>query len=85
MARERREPRTVLEYLIQQSDRTYEELADEFSRMDPRVVISARGTPGGWHAANATWPHRPPPPGGHYRPCSASPSTNYSALGLPTS
>ncbi|SCL16888.1 hypothetical protein GA0074694_1808 [Micromonospora inyonensis] len=42
MARERREPRTVLEHLIQQSDRTYEELADEFSRMDPRAAISAR-------------------------------------------
>ncbi|MFJ6196541.1 hypothetical protein [Micromonospora sp. NPDC092111] len=42
MARERREPRTLLEYLIQQSDRTYEELADEFSRMDPRAAISAR-------------------------------------------
>ncbi|GIJ30507.1 hypothetical protein Vqi01_56690 [Micromonospora qiuiae] len=42
MARDRRDPRTVLEHLIQQSDRTYEELADEFSRMDPRAAISAR-------------------------------------------
>lgn len=42
MARHRREPRTVLEHLIQQSDRTYEELADEFSRMDSRAAISAR-------------------------------------------
>lgn len=42
MARERREPRTMLEHLIQQSDRTYEELADEFSRMDARAAISAR-------------------------------------------
>lgn len=32
----------MLEYLIQQSDRTYEELADEFSRMDSRAAISAR-------------------------------------------
>lgn len=42
MARERRAPRTVLEYLIQRSDRTYEELAEEISRKDPRAAISAR-------------------------------------------
>ncbi|GIG90922.1 hypothetical protein [Plantactinospora endophytica] len=42
MARERREPRTLLAHLIQQSDRTYEELAEEFSRFDPRAAISAR-------------------------------------------
>ncbi|MEV4756015.1 hypothetical protein AB0J86_13005 [Micromonospora sp. NPDC049559] len=42
MARERREPRTVLEFLIQQSERTYEELAEEFSRLDSRAAISAR-------------------------------------------
>lgn len=42
MARERRDPRTVLEYLIQRSDRTYEELAEEVSRKDPRAAISAR-------------------------------------------
>ncbi|WFE29850.1 hypothetical protein O7623_11995 [Solwaraspora sp. WMMD791] len=42
MAPPRREPRTVLEYLIQHSDRTYEELADEFTRHDPHAVISAR-------------------------------------------
>ncbi|MFF0149923.1 hypothetical protein [Micromonospora sp. NPDC005203] len=42
MARDRHDPRTVLEYLIQCSDRTYEELADEFSRMDSRAAISAR-------------------------------------------
>jgi hypothetical protein len=42
MARERRAPRTVLEHLIQQSDRTYEELAEEFSRLDSRAAISAR-------------------------------------------
>ncbi|MGW4463033.1 hypothetical protein [Micromonospora sp. NPDC004704] len=42
MARDRREPRTMLEHLIQQSDRTYEELAEEFSRHDSRAAISAR-------------------------------------------
>lgn len=38
----RREPRTVLEHLIQQRDCTYEELADEFGRTGERVPISAR-------------------------------------------
>ncbi|MDG4828203.1 hypothetical protein O7627_02650 [Solwaraspora sp. WMMD1047] len=42
MSHQRREPRTVLEHLIQQSDRTYEELAEEFSRVDARAAISAR-------------------------------------------
>ncbi|WP_245908210.1 hypothetical protein [Pseudosporangium ferrugineum] len=42
MARPRREPRTLLEHLIQQRDRTYEEMAAEFSRLDERATISAR-------------------------------------------
>lgn len=42
MARPRRDPRTVLEHLIQQRDRTYEEMAVEFSRLDERASISAR-------------------------------------------
>ena len=42
MARPRREPRTLLEHLIQQRDRTYEEMATEFSRLDERATISAR-------------------------------------------
>ncbi|MGW0430941.1 hypothetical protein ACWDV4_00095 [Micromonospora sp. NPDC003197] len=32
----------MLEHLIQQGDRTYEELADEFSKVDARAAISAR-------------------------------------------
>lgn len=42
MAKSQRMPRTVLESLIQQRDRTYEELADEFSKLDERATISAR-------------------------------------------
>jgi hypothetical protein len=42
VARPRREPRTLLEHLIQQRDRTYEETAAEFSRLDERATISAR-------------------------------------------
>lgn len=42
MANSRREPRTVLEHMIQQRDRTYEELAEEFGRLGERVTISAR-------------------------------------------
>ncbi|MFI1995705.1 hypothetical protein [Actinoplanes sp. NPDC020271] len=42
MARTRQEPRTLLEFLIQQRDSTYEELAGEFSQHDQRAAISAR-------------------------------------------
>src|SRR3954454_10653489 len=42
MARPRREPRTLLEHLIQQRDRTYEELAAEFAKLDERAAISPR-------------------------------------------
>ena len=42
MPPQRREPRTVLEHLIQTGDRTYEELAEEFSKVDSRAAISAR-------------------------------------------
>jgi len=42
VSRAQRPPRTVLEHLIQQRDRTYEELADEFSRYDVHAAISAR-------------------------------------------
>ncbi|WP_180214577.1 helix-turn-helix domain-containing protein [Phytohabitans suffuscus] len=35
-------PRTLLEYLIRESDRTYEEWAEEFARRDGLVAISAR-------------------------------------------
>lgn len=37
-----RAPRTMLEHLIQQRDRTYEELAAEFSQLDEHAAISAR-------------------------------------------
>ncbi|MET7426246.1 hypothetical protein [Dactylosporangium sp. NPDC005555] len=42
MTTARREPRTLLEHLIQQRDNTYEELADEIGRTGERVPISAR-------------------------------------------
>lgn len=42
MARPRQEPRTLLEFLIQQRDSTYEELAGEFSRHGEHAAISAR-------------------------------------------
>src|SRR6266536_650128 len=42
MAKPRREPRTLLEHLIQQRDRTYEELAAEFCKLDERAAISPR-------------------------------------------
>ncbi|WP_229068995.1 hypothetical protein [Actinoplanes sp. DH11] len=42
MARSHQEPRTLLEYLIRQRNRTYEELAAEFSQHDGRAAISAR-------------------------------------------
>lgn len=42
MARPHRTPRTLLEHLIQQRNRTYEEMAVEFSRLDERATISAR-------------------------------------------
>jgi tetratricopeptide (TPR) repeat protein len=42
VTRSRREPRTVLEHMIQQRDRTYEELADEFAKLDEQATISAR-------------------------------------------
>ncbi len=42
MANTRREPRTMLEYLIQQRDRTYEELAERFLRLEEPATISAR-------------------------------------------
>jgi tetratricopeptide (TPR) repeat protein len=42
VAKNRPEPRTVLEYLIQQRNRTYEEVAAEFSQLDERATISAR-------------------------------------------
>jgi tetratricopeptide (TPR) repeat protein len=42
VTRQRPEPRTVLEHLIQQRNRTYEEMVVEFSRLDERATISAR-------------------------------------------
>ena len=42
MSRSRPEPRTVLEYLIQQRNRTYEEMVAEFDRLEERATISAR-------------------------------------------
>jgi tetratricopeptide (TPR) repeat protein len=42
VANTRREPRTMLEYLIQQRDRTYEELAEAFLRLEEPAAISAR-------------------------------------------
>ncbi|BBH71155.1 hypothetical protein ACTI_78400 [Actinoplanes sp. OR16] len=42
MPRPHQEPRTLLEYLIRQRNRTYEELAAEFSRHDGHAAISAR-------------------------------------------
>jgi tetratricopeptide (TPR) repeat protein len=42
VARPRRQPRTLLEHLIQQRDRTYEEMAAEFTGLDEKATISAR-------------------------------------------
>ncbi|MCZ7424855.1 hypothetical protein O7607_03825 [Micromonospora sp. WMMA1949] len=42
MASTRRAPRTMLEYLIQQRERTYEEMADAFLRLEEPAAISAR-------------------------------------------